>query len=213
MLEEDLSARAFILRQRLDQTFARHRRHLGSGHLRRLAARQLEDGRGEVHHMAHIMADVALARHAVRPMDDHRRRDASFIHPDLETPKRTVARGRPASAQTEMRRPGTRIRVGIMAVAAHHHFRAGAVVGQEEDHRIVQHLHRPELIQNLPDLAIHAIDHGRMNRHFHRLVFFLIRGQILPSGRFLDLARPKGLEIALLVDQRGRRIFPGRQRA
>ena len=81
----------------------------------------------------------------------------------------------------EAAEPGGRRRV--VTVVADHDLRAGAVVGQEEDQRVLEGTHRAELVQHPADLAIHPVDHRGVNGHLRRLEFALLVGRACPTAR------------------------------
>ncbi len=75
-----------------------------------------------------------------------------------------------------------------MAIAADQDLRAGAVVGEEEDDGVVPSAHGPDLGEHAADLAVDAIHHGGVNRHFRRLKALLLRRELGPRTRMRDLA-------------------------
>ena len=120
--------------------------------------------------MAHVVAQFASGRDARGPVHDQRRGDAALVDPDLVPAERRVARAGPARTQAQERPPRTRVgaprswpspRTSIVGVRA--------VVGQEEDHRVVERVHGPQLFEHAADLAVHPVDHRRVDRHLGRL--------------------------------------------
>ena len=100
-----------------------------------------------------------------------------------------LATRRPAGPEAQVRRRPIPAARRIVAVAADHDLGAGPVVGQEEDQRVVERVHRPDLIDDAADLAVHAIDHRRVNRHLRRLERLLLVGQFVP-GQAAGSLRP-----------------------
>ena len=106
------------------------------------------------------------AADALRPVDDQRRGDAAFVDPRLVPAERRVAQARPARPEAEERRRRCRTRHGrVVAVAADHDLGARAVVGQEEDSVLSSGCIASELVEHAADLAVHAVDHRRVDGH------------------------------------------------
>ena len=104
----------------------------------------------------------------LRPVDDQRRRDAPFVNPGLVAAERRVGHRRPARPQAEVRRRRAGRRRRVVAVVADHDLRAGAVVGEEKDQRVLEGAHRAELVEHPADLAVHPVDHRRVDLHLRR---------------------------------------------
>ena len=68
-------------------------------------------------------------------------------------------------------------------------FGTGPVVGQEEDERVLERAHRIELIEHPADLAIHSIDHRRVDRHLRRLEMLAARSSSSSQRRPVHLVR------------------------
>ena len=83
---------------------------------------------------------------------------------------------------------------GIVPVVADHDLRAGAVVGEEQDQRIVEGAHGAKLPEHAADLAVHAINHRGVDRHFDRLELALLVGQVAPGDGTVHFARPELLQ-------------------
>ena len=67
-----------------------------------------------------------------------------------------------------------------MAIAPNNLFGACAIVGQEENDRVVERLERAKLIEHATNLVIHAIDHRGMHRHLGGLKLLLLGRQFVP---------------------------------
>ena len=101
-----------------------------------------------------------------------------------------------------------------MPLAADHDLGRGAVVAGEQDQRLVETLHRLELVEDPPHLLVHRLDHRGMDRHLRRLEVLLLGREPLPLKRKLDLPRSErvkcigegigGAEVALDLRQRSR---------
>lgn len=78
-----------------------------------------------------------------------------------------------------------------MSVVPDHDLRAGAVVREKGDERVVHCFHFSQLIEHAPDLAIHAGDHGGMQGHLVCLKAALAFGEGVPGKRAIDLVRPE----------------------
>ena len=76
-----------------------------------------------------------------------------------------------------------------MPLAADHDLGRGPVVAGEEDQRVVETLHRLELVEDPADLLVHRLDHCGMDRHLRRLELLLLGREPLPFERAIDLAR------------------------
>src|SRR5262245_10767207 len=105
--------------------------------------------------MAGVLAQLAVSLDARGPMDDAWRADAAVVDPGLVHAERRVGYRGPAGAETVMRAGSAWRQIWIMAVVANHDFRAGTVVGEEHDQRVVEGVHRTELIDDAADFAIH----------------------------------------------------------
>ena len=58
----------------------------------------------------------------------------------------------------------------------------------------VERAHRLELVEHAADLAVHAVDHRRVDGHLRRLERPLLGGQLLPGQRPVHLARAELLD-------------------
>ncbi len=72
--------------------------------------------------------------------------------------------------------------------------RVGAVVGQEDDQRVVPGAHLADLLEHAADLAVHAVDHGRVDGHLGGLELLLLGRQVVPGDGVLDLAGAEHVE-------------------
>ena len=70
-----------------------------------------------------------------------------------------------------------------MLVPAIEKLGARTVVGRKHHNRIFQSAHRLELIQHAANLAIHPVNHGRVNRHLGGLKSLLFLAQSIPRDR------------------------------
>ena len=67
-----------------------------------------------------------------------------------------------------------------MLVAADDLLGAGAVVRQEDHHRVPVGAHVPKLLEHAADLPVHPVDHRRVNGHLRSLELLLLLGELLP---------------------------------
>ena len=88
-----------------------------------------------------------------------------------------------------MRARGAQRRGGIVTIAADDLLGTGAVVGEEEDHGVVELAHGFHLLEDLAGLRIHAADHGGVDRHFGALQFLLFRRERGPGDGAGDFSR------------------------
>ena len=77
-----------------------------------------------------------------------------------------------------------------MTAGAYQDFRAGAVVGHEEDERVLENAHLLELINQAPDLTVGPVDHGRVDCHLRGLEPLLLVCEPVPTDGVFDFARP-----------------------
>ncbi len=89
-----------------------------------------------------------------------------------------------------------------MAVAPDHHLGARAVVGDEADQRVFERSHRSDLVDDPADLAIHPVDHRRVNGHLVRLESLLAVAQFGPRNGTGQLV---GAELLVRFGKRIRR--------
>src|SRR5690606_24687373 len=114
--------------------------------------------------------------------------NATLVDPGLVAAKGGVAGAGKARAEAEVAAGAAGRGGGIMTAVANHDFGAGTIVGGEQDERVVMGTHGLELLKDPADLAVHAINHGRVNRHLGRLKAALLLGQSLPGQGVLHFA-------------------------
>ena len=131
-----------------------------------------------------VVPQFAAGGDALRPVDDQRRGDAAFVHPGLVPAERRVghastspARGRGASPPSPAGAAGSwpSPRTMISALAPLSERKRISVLSKR--------LHRAELVEDAADLAVHAVDHRRVDRHLRRLKRALLVGQLVPGQR------------------------------
>src|SRR5688500_6966290 len=83
-------------------------------------------------------------------------------------------------------RPGRRGRV--VTVATNELLSTRAIVGEEEEDRVVECAHGLDLADQLADFSIHARDHGGMDCHFQTLEAPLLGSQTGPWDCSVHLA-------------------------
>ena len=81
-----------------------------------------------------------------------------------------------------------------MPLTADHDLGRGPVVTGKQDQRVVETLHRLELVDDPPDLLVHRLDHRGMDRHLRRLKVLLLWTEPIPLEGAIDLARPERLK-------------------
>ncbi len=113
------------------------------------------------------------------------------MHPGLVTAERRVRHRGPARTDAQERGPGAARGLRIMPIPANHHLGARPVVRQEQDQGVLHRPHRAHLPQHPPDLTIHPIHHGRVDRKFVGLKPLLCRGQLPPGNRPVHLIAPE----------------------
>ena len=146
-------------------------------------------------------------------MNDQRRRNPALVDPCLVPAKRRVRGRRPPRAETQVR--GGRAGCGsrVVAVVTHHDLGAGPVVGEEQNQRVVEGIHRAELLKHATDLAIHPVDHRGVDRHLRGLKLSLLVGQPAPGQRPVDFRRSECLQRLGKVVRRPHFRFHRRQPA
>ena len=201
---------AVALEYRL-QRMAFERQHLAALVLRRVGDAGHVKQRG--HHVGQVsrrVPDRALLGDAGRPMEDQWRGDTALVNPVLVEPERRVRQVGPGRAVTLIGVLGARHAAGVVAevhrfaaarVLARDHqlvdelidrhpfgdvFGAGAVVGQEDDQRVVE---LAVVLQFLDDAAyalVHAVDLRGVNLHAAQQPAFVLD---LGPGRLRGIAR------------------------
>ena len=81
-----------------------------------------------------------------------------------------------------------------MSVVANHDLGAGAVIREKDHQRVFPLTHLSDLIADPADFDIHAMNHGRVNRHLRGLKLLLLCGEVLPGKWTVNLARAKNFE-------------------
>jgi len=81
-----------------------------------------------------------------------------------------------------------KILMGILVILA------STVVGQKQDQGILEGAHRLQLVHHPANVAIHSVDHRRVDGHFDGLELLLLRRKFAPGQRPVDLARSQLLE-------------------
>src|SRR6185369_12392422 len=109
--------------------------------------------------MARIMAKLALGFNAARPMNDERCRDTAFVDKHFGSAKRAISKVGPSAFHTKKGFSRTRRRVRVVPIAAYKTLGARAIVTEEKDQRVVQCIHRFELVQDTSDFLVHPVDH------------------------------------------------------
>ena len=109
-------------------------------------------------------------------MHEERRRRTAFVGEVLVEPERRAAGIG----------PGFAVAVGVFVVALldvikisaseHAALLAGAVVGEEQDQRVVESAALVEIVDQLADILVDAIDHRGVDRHLeiHLVLLFLV---------------------------------------
>ena len=179
----------------------RRRPHAGCGQDRRHQVDDVPRGRPE----------FAAGGDAGRPVDDQRGRDAALVDPRLVPAEGRVGQARPARPDAQEGRPGAALGVRVVAVPADHDLGARAVVGQEENERVGQGTRRPEVGHHPADFEVHAGDHRRVDGHFPGLKRPLVRGQLRPRQRPVQLVRPELLHRVRVGVGRAEVALDGRQ--
>jgi len=174
-----------------DETFPRGERSRGGD----LCSGEFEQSRDDVDNVAGSRADFSAGGDPGRPREQQRSSDTALVRPGFVAAEGRVANRRPAGSEAEVgaRRTG-RLR-GIVPVVAHHNLGTGAVVGEEKDKRVLPFAHRFDLVNDPPDLQIHAVYHRGMDRHLAGLELLLFICQGFPRERFIDFAVAEDLEI------------------
>ncbi len=126
--------------------------------------------------MGWVLTQLAALRDFAGPMGNQRSADAAFVNPRFVEAMGGVARGRESWAEAEVGCGAAHRSGGVVSISANHDFGTGAIVGCEKDERIVPAIHGPDLIEDAPDFAIHAVNHGRVDGHFCCLKALLFRG-------------------------------------
>ena len=75
-----------------------------------------------------------------------------------------------------------------MPLPPDHDLGRAAVVTEKQDQRVIEGVHRLQLLDHHPHRLIDRVDHGGMNRHLGRLEGLLLRSQLIPGQRPVDLA-------------------------
>src|SRR3569833_512313 len=136
--------------------------------------------------------DPAAGQAPARPGHDQGGRDAALVHPPRVETERSVGQVRPGLAVARVRVLRPRVDGGVVAdpqlgavagdrrddvpltaellrIALGQYLRAGAVVGQEDDDRVVQDAAGRQLDEDAPDAAVHPLDLGGVHPHAARL--------------------------------------------
>ncbi len=184
-----------VSREERDQALPGWRRHgpalPGLGPSR---AGGLEDRGDEVDDVAGGVPELATPSDPSRPVDDQRGSDATLVDPGLVSAERGIRQARPPRPNAEERRPGAALGARVVTVAPDHDLGAGTVVGEEEDQRVLECVHREELVEDPADLAIHPVDHRRVDRHLAGLEIALSRVEDGPGERSVQLVRAEFLD-------------------
>ncbi len=126
--------------------------------------------------MGWVLTQLAALRDFAGPMGNQRSADAALVNPRFVEAMGGVARRRESGSEAEVGCGAAHRSGGVVSVSANHDFGTGAIVGGEKDERIVPAIHGTDLIEDASDLAVHAIDHGRVDGHFGGLKALLFRG-------------------------------------
>jgi len=140
----------------------------------------IDEGRRNVDDVPHLIGHARID-HA-GPVGNERRARAPFIVRRLEFPIRRVAGVGPAdrNGAVTLYRSGrnARRRIGL--------FRAGPVVGEEHDQRVIPLVQLFHLGKQASQVLIHPVDHGAVDRHFEIFSVLLLLGKLVPG-----LGRPR----------------------
>ncbi len=139
--------------------------------------RDVHARRHDVDEVSRLAAELIplVPRYARGPVDDQRCRNAAFVDPMLEQAKRRVRCVRPRQAVARERTVGAQDDHSSAPSLEPERsaFRATAIVGQEDDERVVELVRGLQGVDDFPEALIDAVDLGRVNRHFQSHLFLL----------------------------------------
>ena len=145
-------------------------------HGRVLHAGQFNKRRHQVDNVPRLAFERAAAGYAGRPMRDKRRGDPALVGIVLVEPEGRVAGICPARPVTVIRPRLAHsfkfralvqdvLRTALGVEAPRVPFRTGAVVGEEDDERVIQLSIGAQVIEQTADVAVHDVHHGGENGH------------------------------------------------
>ena len=140
----------------------------------------IKDGGDDVDEVGWIFADLSPLFDGCGPMRDERGADAPFVDPRFVEPMRGVASGGESRAETEVSLCAAKRSRRVVTIPSDHDLCAGAVIGGEEDQRVVPAIHCAQLGEDTTDLLVHPVDHGCVDGHFGGLEVLLLGRQVLP---------------------------------
>ena len=172
--------------------------------LRRVEPERREDRRRDVDDVRVLAAHLAARRDALRPVHDQRVAHAALVQVALPAPQRRVARPRPAprivgerahaAPVVEARQVlldrrldavGELVLVERAVLAA---LRRRAVVGGQQDQRVVELAAAREEVDHPPDVVVGLLEEGRVDLHLPRVQAPRVRRKRVPR---LDPRRPR----------------------
>src|ERR1044071_9453308 len=143
-------------------------------HFGPFTARQLQNCRREINEVAWILPELAPGMDAFRPMNDQRRADSALMHPGFVQAKGCICRASPGRTDRKKSFGRTGSSAGLVTVAPDDLFGAGAIVRHKEDDGVFKVSCRFELLENVADFEVRAMNHRGMKRHLDRLELFLL---------------------------------------
>ena len=156
---------------------------------------EVEDGGEDVDEVAGGVAEFLFCGDALGPMCDEGGGDAALVRPGFVLSEGRVGSGGPTGAEAEVGGGGSHGGVGVVAVAAHHDFGTGAVIGEKKDEGVFEAACSFEVGDDAADFLVHAVDHGGVEGHLFCLKDLLGFAERVPGEGPVDFIFSQDFEV------------------